>query len=359
MFKARTLEQAQQDYLLAISQAESPISLDLSQGSVVYTLSRGSAALATAQDLRLESIEKSYLTNATGQQLDSIGLSFGLARLQPSFSVGSVLAISLSETESLTQGFRLLEPKTGLEFIGTANSTVSVTGVTEVPITIRALSLGSRSNLVSGTEVFSTAFPDVRFIVGSARTNVYIGDLTGGSDSETDEQYRSRIGIWLSSRSSGSSSELVLKLLELDTVDRAFVKTTVGGVAEIWIDSLQTLTNLEVEELKTYVLGFMPAGIFPVVVQAKRVPLNFELVVEPLSGSRANLQTLTSTLNSVVRSFIDSLSVGDLLLRESLLQSLRPFVRSVSARNLARRTSPGTGNILVAGDIKITYPINV
>lgn len=359
MFKARTLEQAQQDYLLAISQAESAVSLDLSQGSVVYTLSRGAAALATAQDLRLESIEKSYLTNATGQQLDNIGLSFGLPRLQPSFSVGSVLAISLAETEALPPGFRLLEPKTGLEFIGTETSAVSVTGVTEVPIAIRSLSLGSRSNLVSGTELFSTLFTNVRFIVGSARTNVYIGDLTGGSDSETDEQYRTRIGIWLSSRSSGSSSELVLKLLELDNVDRAFVKTSVGGIAEIWIDSVQTLVDLEIEELKTYVLGFMPAGIFPVVVQAKRVPLNFELVVEPLSGTRANLQTLTSTLNSVVRTFIDSLSVGDILLRDSLLQSLRPFVRSVSVRNLPRRTNPGTGNILVAGDIKVTYPINV
>jgi uncharacterized phage protein gp47/JayE len=359
MFKARTIDQAQQDYLLALAQVDSPIELDSSQGSVVYTLSRGAAALATAQDLRLESIEKSYLTAATGEQLDNIGRSFELPRLQPSVATGSVLVISLGDAVVLPEGTRLVELTTGLEFITVNTTQVSINTLVETQIDLNALQIGSSSNLPAGTRLFSLTIPGVRFIVGQTRTTQYNGDLVGGSDLESDESYRSRIGLWLSSRSSASSSELLLKLLEKDQVDRAFVKTSVGGLVEIWVDSVSTLTNTEIDELRDSVIPFVAAGTVPVVIQANRIRLNFELIIEPFRGTAVNLQELTPQLNSIIRSVIDSLDVSAPLFKASLVDAIKPFVRSVVIVGIPRVVRSGLGNILVPGDIKVTYPINI
>jgi uncharacterized phage protein gp47/JayE len=359
MFKPRTVEEAQQDYLLAIASTDSPIELDTNQGSVIYTLSRGAASLAAAQDLRLQTLESSYLTAATGAQLDKIGLSFGLTRLQPSTAAGFVRVISSGEPSTVSPSTRLFELATGLEFSTTNTSSIQVGSLFEVAIPVTALQSGEDSNLLAGTRLYPLADQDLRFTVGQTRSTVYIGDLVGGNDLESDEEYRTRIGIKLSSKASASTSELVLKLLEQDRVDRAFVKTSVGGVVEIWVDSLEVLSSQDIANIKNVVQSFVAAGVIPVVVQAGRIKTNFELVVEPFRGTAVNLQELTPRINSIVRTVINSLSVGEPLLKSSITDAVRPFVRSVTVRNLPRLTSPGVGNILVPGDIKVVYPLSI
>lgn len=358
MIEPRTLQEAQAEYLRALAEADTPVNLDTSQGTVVHALSRGSGAVASQLDTRFAELQAGFLTEAAGERLDLLASSFGLSRLLPSYSEGSVLVISNSTELTVTPDTRLLELATGLEFVVQNTSPVSVNTLSETVLPVKAAQTGTASNLPAGRLLYSANSPDIRFTVGSSRTTFYVGDLVGGSDGETDDELRARVGLFLASRATGSAQELLLKLLEYDQVDRAFVKTAVGGFVEFWVDSVAIFTPTELDQLKVYISEFVSAGIIPVVSQASRKPVAFELVVQPLRSSTLNLQTLTSTLRSVVRSLIDSLGLGEPLLRTQVITAVRPFVRSVEVRSMPPIIEAANSEVLVIGDIKVTYPLN-
>jgi uncharacterized phage protein gp47/JayE len=360
MIKARTTQEAQQDYLLAIAKSGSPLVLDTDPGSVVYTLSRGVAAVAVSQDLKLQQLENSSLIDASGSQLDAIAESFGVKRLTETYAQGYVLAI-------IGSGFNLssyvLTGRTTLADLSSGNQYVVVTpniqvyNNTEIRVLVKALAPGGSSNLKAGTKLFCLERPEIQFVVGNTHTTTYLGDITGGRDTESDTTYRQRVGQYLASTNTGSKEELTLKLTEYPLVTRAFVRTVVGGYVEIWVDSLQLLSPSQLKELKDYISPSVAAGVVPILGQVNQRPLDFTLVVEPFRGLSTNLAALTENINVLVNGVLNSLSVGEALYTESLVNAVKPFVRSVAVTGVTAVTQAGVGELLVPGDIKVTYPV--
>jgi hypothetical protein len=360
VIKPRTTEEVQQDYLLAIARSGSPLVLDTDPGSVVYTLSRGVAAVAVSQDLKLQQLESSSLTTASGAQLDAIAESFGVKRLAETYAQGYVLAILGSEfnlpSYVLTGKTTLVNLSNGNQYV-IATPNVQVYNNTEIRVLVKALAAGSASNVQAGTKLFCLQRPEIQFVVGSVHTTTYLGDIAGGRDTESDTTYRQRVGQYLASSNTGSKQELTLKLTEYPLVTRAFVRTVVGGYVEIWVDSLQLLSPSQLQELKDYITPSVAAGVVPILGQVTQRRLDLTLVIEPFRGLGTDLATLTENLNSLVNSVINSLSVGETFYTESLVNAVKPFVRSVAVTGVTPATQAGVGELFVPGDIKVTYPV--
>jgi len=360
MINVRSTKEIQQDYLLAIAKSGSPLVLDTDPGSIVYTLSRGVAAVAVSQDLKLQQLENSSLLNATGSQLDAIAESFGVKRLTETYAQGYVLAIIGSEfnlsSYVLTGRTTLVNLSNGNQYV-IVTPNVQVYNNTEVRVLVKALASGDSSNVAAGTKLFCLERPEVQFVVGNVHTTTYLGDITGGRDTESDITYRQRVGQYLASTNTGSIEELTLKLMEYPLVTRAFVRTVVGGYVEIWVDSLQLLTPNQLKELKDYIAPSVAAGVVPILGQVTQRRLDFTLVVEPFRGLTTNLGALTENINVLVNSVLNSLSVGETFYTESLVNAVKPFVRSIAVTGIAATTQANVGELLVPGDIKVTYPV--
>ena len=358
MFNPRTIEEAQQDYLLALARVDSPINLDISKGSVVYSLSRGAAALAAQQDLMLKEAASNSLLEATGELLDNYGASFGINRLGDSYAQGFVLATVESDGNAVTiaNGLQLIDLATGLQFFVKATGLVFAYAVVETRLQVVAAQTGASSNLAAGSRLSAPTLPNVSFVVGSVHETAYKGDLTGGRDLETDFAYRQRISTFLISRGSSSETELTLKLLEYPTVTRVYAKTIVGGFVELWIDSLYQLTDSQLKEVKNYIAPYLYAGTIPILAQVRKVPLNFHVVVEPYKNASTDLNMLTQKINDIISLLLNALDIGESLSKDRLLNALRPFARSVTITGLPAVQSPGVGSVFTKGDIRVIYP---
>jgi hypothetical protein len=66
---------------------------------------------------------------------------------------------------------------------------------------------------------------------------------------------------------------------------------------------------------------------------------------------------LTETINTLINGVISSLSVGQTFYRESVVSLIKPFVRSVAVAGIENAVEAAVGELLVAGDIKVTYPV--
>jgi hypothetical protein len=360
MPEVRTTEEIQQDYLIAVAKSGSSLVLDTDPGSVVYTLARGVAAVAVSQDLKLQQLNAS-LTTAVGTQLDAIGESFGVSRLQETYAQGYVLAIISAESNltsyTLTGKTTLVDFSNGNQYVVVV-SDATVYSNTEVRLLVKALLSGSASNVPAGTKLFCLERPEIQFVVGSTHLSGYLGDLTGGRDTESDSTYRQRVGQYLASTNTGSKQELTLKLQQYPLVTKAFVKTVAGGYVELWVDSLDLLTPSQLQELKTYISPFVAAGVVPILGQVTQRRLNLTLIVEPFRGLNADLSVLTENINTLVGTIIGALSVGETFYTEAIVNAVRPFVRSVVVTGVGSSVAAGVGELLVPGDIKVTYPVN-
>lgn len=356
-YTPKTIEEAQQQYAQALADANSEIKIDKTQGSVAYTLSRGSAAVSVLQDIELKKLADSInLSTASGDQLDSFS-SFGLRRLPATRATGTVLCLSKEESATLSPGALLTDIQSGLQFI-TLNTAPVTISFLEVPIRVQAVSVGSAYNLPAGTVLYAAGLPYFRAIVGNRHTenNEYIGSLSGGISKEDDNAFRNRIASWLLSHTTASRAVVINRLLSFPGVTRAYTYTKVGGVLEIWVDSLQTLNQSQKTELVNYIRPYTSDGIIVALSQLITVPANITLEIIPFTGS--DMQSVTSRIRQVVSSFIATLEVGQHLSLTTVNDILRPLAVSIKVIEPKVDIRARLGEILIPGEIIVKYPIN-
>ena len=354
MLQTRTIEELQNTYFAGLTQAGTGLVLDRRQGSLAYTLSRASAAIAASQDNRMLALERdSSLLTAVGTRLDELGAPIS-NREQPVRATGFVMAISKTQPVVINTNTSLVHLPTGLQF--TTNNSVSVLNLYEVSIPVTAVEFGSSSNLVAGTPLYSPTYPDVCFHVGSSRTDAYYGDLLGGRDTESDETYRQRLLQTYAEGPSSSERNLLRKLLTYPLVERAFVRTRVAGVVEIWVDAATLYTESQRTEMLNYVRTYLAAGAVPTLLQAKRRSVSLTLDVKPFASSAEDLSQLSRRLTSVITSFFSALELGQPLSLQGLIQTLAPLVKEVFITYPTQDVTCGFNEILVPGEIKFTFP---
>lgn len=358
MLTQRTLSEIQSLYFASLAAAGSNLVIDQKEGSLGYTLSRASAAIAASQDNRLIDIQNSAsILRATGDRLDQIA-SFILEREPAAKATGSVMAVSKGDSTQIPVGSLLINATTGLQFV-TIGQSVTAVSLFESAIPIKAVEAGYASNLVAGTQLFSSDYANVCFRVGQSRTDKYYGDLVGGRDLEDDDTYRSRVISHMTSSTLSSTAGLTRKLLQYPLVERAFVKTRAAGVIEIWVDAANTYTPEQKQELLDYVRPYIAAGATPVLIQAKRKLVNITLDIRPYANNAAEVSLLSSRINTLITNLLLGLDVGQGLSLSVLRQSVQALVRNVSVTYPISDVTAGVNEILAPGEIKYTFSSTV
>ena len=358
MLSTRSIEEIQLTYFAALATSGSNIVVDTTEGSLAYTLSRGAASAAAAIDNRLIDLQNnSLIVNATGSRLNEL-LGFIAAREQPARATGSVLAISKTDSFVIPTGSLLVNVSTGLTFT-TTSASVTAVNLFESLINIQAIEVGSASNLVAGTQLYSADYPQVCFRVGTTNTTTYEGDLVGGQDVESDNAYRARVLALISNPSSSSSSSLVRKLREYPLVDRAFVRTTVPGVVEIWVDASTIYTAAQRQELLDYISEYLPVGSIPFISQAKRKPVNITLDIQPFSNNSSDLSTLSNRVTSNLTNLILNLDVGESLSVGDIQRSVASLARQITVVYPTDDVICRMDEILSPGEFKFVFSANL
>lgn len=358
MITPRTIQDIQAIYFSALASSNSNLTVDTKDGSLAYTLARASAAVSAAIDNRLIDIQDNALIlNATGSRLDEL-LSFVSTRQQATRASGSVMAISKTDSFTVPAGSILVNVSTGLSFRITSGS-AAIVNLFETVISVEAIEFGAASNLVAGTQLYSSDFPDVSFVVGSVHDTVYEGDLIGGQDVESDNDYRSRVLSLLSNPSSSSSSTLVRLLREYPLVDRAFVKTTVPGVVEIWVDATTSYTDAQRQELLNYISPYLPVGSLAFITQAKRKPVNITLDIQPYNNNNSDLSALSNRITSNLTNYILNLDVGESLSITDIKRVVSSLVRQVTVIYPTSDVVARLDEVLSPGELKLVFSANL
>lgn len=359
MLTTRSIKEVQSLYFSALANTSSNLVVDTKEGSLAYTLARASAAVAASLDNRLIDLQdNSLIINASGSRLDEL-LGFVTAREQPSRAQGSVLAISKTESFTIPSNSILINVSTGLSF-RTTSASVTAVNLFESLINVEAVEFGSSSNLSAGTQLYSADFPDVCFRVGSANTNNgYEGDLVGGQNIESDNAYRSRVLSLLSNPSSSSSSSLVNILRQYPLVDRAYVKTTVPGVVEIWVDAGTVYTDAQKQELLDSISTYLPVGTIPFISQARRKAVNITLDIQPFSNNSNDLSTLSNRITTSLTNLILNLDVGESLSVGDIKRAVSALARQVTVVYPTADAICRSDEILAPGEFKFVFSANL
>lgn len=360
LFLTKTIDQLQQEYFQSLINAGTGLRFDITQGSVINALARGSAAVALNQYREIHRLAASMtLADAKGEDLD-IYADYGVSRRLAAKSLGTVLALSTENPIQINPGAILIDPNTSLQF-EVVNATAIDVSYLETPLLVRSLLPTPLANLPAGTRLYSQRFTDASFVVGlNRRTDgTYAGALTGGADIESDEEYRGRISNWLTSHTTASQSSVVDRLLSFPGVRRAFTITNVGGVLEIWVDSLSVIYNeSQKAEIANYVKDYVADGIVVTVSQVDRVPIDLLLEVVPsVDTNTSSLSYLSNRIREVIQGYLQTLELGQDLSRARLYSVVKPLVNAVSIKTPGRDVFIKRDQLAVLGNLQVTYPV--
>lgn len=353
MLTERTLDSIQQEYLAALTGVGSNLIIDKVEGSLAYTLSRASAAIALQQDNRLLDLySNSSLLQSTGARLDQLALGI-VTRETALKATGQVLLSTIGTSKTLPANTILVEPTTGLQFITTSSANV-IPGL-ETVTSITAVEVGVSSNLLAGVILYVSSDETIVARVGSSHTDNYYGDMSGGRDVETDSSFRQRI-IKATSIPSTSYNNLLDKVLAYTGIDRAFVKTTVPGIVEIWFTALSAFTSLELESFKSYISPYLAPGMVLAVMQSTPVAINFTFDIRPYASDLADLSALSNRLSDTLTSYISSLNVGDPVLITSVEAALKPLASYVKTLSPTADVTVDVNQLPAIGNISFVFP---
>lgn len=355
MFKQRTIEEIQSEFLSSL--ALTLPNLNLNQSSPFYVLARANASVISDQEQRLNSfLESSNVLTAQADDLDLLARNI-VVRDSPTTALGTVLISPTVEEQSLPLGIVLTDLVTGLQFISTASITTS--RFVTVSLSIKAASSGSAYNIAAGTTLFSTNYPSIVFKVGTARlaTNIYTGAMQGGRDIEPDDYFRQRLLASLLSPNQTASKNFFRQiLLSYPGVTRGYVKTRVGGVVEIWVNTLEEFNNTELEALRDYLLRTVPAGIILAVGQARIKTFDLSLKVTPFNSSLANLSLLTQQISFTINNYVSSLDIAESIPLSKIDQLVRPLVQNLKVQSPTSDLKADIDQVLLLSSLEISYP---
>ena len=360
LFPTKSVEQLQQEYFQSLANAGTGLRFDITQGSVINALARGSAAVAVSQYREIRRLAASItLADSVGEDLD-IYSSYGVVRNQPSTSTGTVLALAVDTPVLVAPGTVLIDPQTALQFETLNTSSIQVSYL-ETPIPIRSLVPTPLANIAAGTRLYSQSLTTTSFVVGTTRgvDGVYSGSLTGGTDRESDEAYRERIATWLASHTTASQSSLVSRLLTFPSVNRAFTITNAGGVVEIWVDTISTTFNeSQKAEIARYVKDYVSDGIIVTVSQIEKVPVDILLNVTPYANTlNGSYNNLSNRLREVILAQMQRLDLGQNFSREAVLKAIKPLAAAVTIQEPTLDVFIKNGQLAVLGDLHVTFPV--
>ena len=305
---SRTLEQIIQDIQLQFT--DTVLENAANNKGNLYALIRGFAITCYNQEqIVLDIVNNSQLNTAVGTALDLYGANYNLIRRQGTSAFGNALV--KSNTAITIPINTLLQTRDGLLTFQTTKS-INVPSNKEVTVSIISISKTFNANLESGTQLISPSFPLLSIQIGTFRdtNNKIIGSLSGGSSSESDNNFRTRISTYVNNKGLVTLEAIKAKVQNYVS-DVYFVEgRPAAGYTTMYINTSDQLT---VDLLTNDLQAIKPFGTLFIIksIQYQQVDINIDVLIN--SNVIDSITTINSNIKQGINEFFSNLSVGETL----------------------------------------------
>ena len=247
-------------------------------------------------------IDRAFVDTAKGEDLDRIASLLGARRKQGTKAVGTLRFLRNTPADRdylIPKGTRartpLLADKTYLSF-ETTQDAVLTQGSTYVDVPAQAVDVGSKYNVASNKVlILETAVQGVSGVTNPSA-------FSGGTDPESDEEFRSRIPYYLDALKRATADAIKSAVLAVEGVQDVIVQdgSTPGTVTVTVVG-----TSFDMSEVESVVEQYKGAGIQATVQTATTVTVDatFDLYVvsgyDSASVKAAAEQAVTDYLNDL------------------------------------------------------------
>lgn len=280
--------------------------------SNIYALLRTVSIAIAESDVNISNLSKSfYINSATGEALDLRVSDMGMSRYEGSFAEGYTLALGPS---SVIQDGTILSTADQLYQFETTE-TIYINNETKVGI--RALNIGSASNLNAGIRLFSLAYPNTKFVVGSYRdplTKEPIGSMSGGVDRESDLELRGRAFYYLRGLAA-SNMYSIESIIRAITPNRFYIKehAPTTGYISIYVDTKNLRIIQQIEEaVKSVKAVGVSYAVKPISVHKESISLILTLL--PSNSYDSIINKVKEDINL----YSNSLGLGGVISRTAI-----------------------------------------
>ena len=304
-------------------------------------------------------IDRAFLGTATGTDLDAIGALIGCSRRAGTKAQGYVRFTANSAPSSditIPEGTRvrtlLLADKTYLSF-ETYSDAILEAGNTYVDVLCESVEVGSKYNVSAG-------------LVLKIETPIYgvdsvsnVAAFVGGTDEETDSDYRARIPVYLEGLKRATATALISAAMSVDGIIDAVVEdgATPGTVTVTVASSSGTVPAETITAVEEALEDYRGAGIEVTVVGATNDSTNcsFNIYLEEEAVSA----TVEAACETAVAAYLNSLAIEETAYYFQIVKILMSIdgVLNIASLSLGGGTAditPSSGHKIVAGTISGT-----
>ena len=348
----RTIEQII-DRARSVLEAENSELATFPEFGNLYAIYRSMAALVAEQDSKIDTLDDSlFLSTATGDSLEQKAAEFGVSRLLGEPARGDVVVIGRNNIIPINT--ILTNPNTNFQYRTLARVT---SRSNRAVVSVESLQKTDEANLAAGTVLRSSLFPAVQFTVGSTFNpvlNIYEGNITGGAIRESDSLLKARTENTIRSIATGNRVALRDAAINTGGVSRASVAENVPsiGFVTVYVD---TRNQDIIRNLKIRLDDVKPIGTSIIIrsYQLISVDVILSITVTSTEDSTALIQQIQSSLAS----YINNLSTGESLTRETIAGTVLQIDRITNVEVVAPTTSSELANdqLFVLRDVQITF----
>lgn len=286
-------------------------------------------------------LQTMFIDTNSGDYIDKRCAEYGIMRKAGSKATGQVTFTGASAT-TIPSG-TIIQTLSGLQFITTADCTISSTTIT---VNIEAIEAGYAYNVLTDSIVQMV----VNIVGVTSLTNA--SATTGGVDIESDADLVTRFYNALQNPStSGNANDYVKWALEVTGVGGAKVFPLWNGngtVKVVCIDSNKNpLSSGLITTVTNYIASVRPIGATVTVISA--TALNINVTATMTLASYANLTTVTNAFKTALDTYLKSLAFNSYTVFYNKIGSMLSDIDGVvDYTNL--KVNNGTANITVGAE---------
>jgi len=284
---------------------------DIDEPGVIYAILQGVAQeLANLYSTADATIDRAFIDTATGEDLDRIGALIGCVRKAGTKATGTLRFSRSTPADRdylIPIGTRARTPlqadKTYLSFQTTENA-ILPEGATYVDVLAESVDVGSKYNVASDKIIIlETKINGVTTVTNPAA-------FSGGTDPETDEEYRARIPLYLNALKRATADALKSAALSVAGVADAIVEdgATPGTVTVTVVSSTGPVDSSALTAVEEAINDYKGAGIIPTVQSATTVQVSSTFDLYVISGYDS--ATIKANTEQAVTDYLNNLSLG-------------------------------------------------
>lgn len=273
----------------------------------LYSIFRSIASVVSSQNTEIDLLQQSlFLTTSTSVNLDKKALEYGLTRNQGQKATGTIIVeASLEDRRTrniiIPRNTILLNPSTNKQYQTLERVLIEKE---RTNILVESIEANISSNVEGGTKLISNFYKNLDFTVGESYnfiTNEYEGDITGGTDKETDSELRTRILNVSKLKQPSSTAALEAITNQEPGINKVLIEENVPalGYINVYVDN-SNFTKISNLREKLQVLK-PPGTILQVYSFTKR---SINITVNVKFRSNDNITNKINSLKSALTSFV-------------------------------------------------------